>query len=160
MNCQAPGLACRQPALNNSGCFSNRGNAGSNCPALSPPYRADRGCPVPGIPEFLLAPDRSLTVPNFPVIRVIAVINNVTGKADKCRIRRRNGVYQNQANRWISHVCIFWVMKTSIAIRDETERNFYLVLQINRTLCDRPSRAGRQENKRCRHAEQRQRICQ
>ena len=108
--------------------------------------------------DLFVAPNGGLIIPDFPVVRVVAVVNNIAGETDEGGVRRGDGLHQSDAHGWIRGVDIFGIVKASVAIGHEAERSTHVELQINRRLRDRPLRTAHQPKERGDQEEQGQRA--
>ena len=95
--------------------------------------------------NMLVAPNAGLAVPYFPVIDVVAVVNDVPSEADKSRSGGGNRLHQRHPYRRIRGVGVFRIVKARVAISDEVEWGLHVGVQINRCrLGARFLRAARQ----------------
>ena len=80
--------------------------------------------------DALVAPDFRFRVPDLPVIDIVPVVNDVTGEADKCRIRLSDGFDQGPPYGRVGGPGIVWVVEPGVSVDHETERS----LQIQRKI--------------------------
>src|SRR5208282_991015 len=81
--------------------------------------------------NLLLAPHRSFRIENFPVVFIVAVVDDVTAEGDEGRVGLSNGLYQSLARVRICCLGILGVVEARIAISHEVERCAHLQLQLH-----------------------------
>jgi hypothetical protein len=69
--------------------------------------------------DFLVPPGAGFGVPDFPIVRVVAIVNKVAGEADEGGIRVRYGLYQSDSDCWIRRVGVVGIVKAGISVGHE-----------------------------------------
>jgi len=80
--------------------------------------------------NVFLAPDGGLAVPDLPVARVVAPIDEVASEADKRGIGCGDGADERDAHGRVRDVGILRIVEAAIAIGDEAKRGAHRKLQI------------------------------
>src|SRR5580692_8453524 len=81
--------------------------------------------------NFLLAPNAGLTVPNLPVVHVVAVVYDVSAEGDKRGLNLSDRLDKRLADRRVRRLCVFGIVEARVSIGDETEWSVDLQLQGN-----------------------------
>src|SRR5579862_3150167 len=80
---------------------------------------------------FFLAPNAGFTIPNLPVVRIVAVVNDVPTEGNKRGFDLSNSLDQRLPGGRIGRFRVFGIVKSRISIRDKTEWSVNLQLQGN-----------------------------
>jgi len=73
--------------------------------------------------NFLVAPDAGFAVPDFPIVYVIAVVNDISGEANESGVGRCNGLDKSDADFRISGLLVAGVVETRVAVGYKAEGN-------------------------------------
>jgi len=81
--------------------------------------------------NFLLVPDAGLAIPNFPVIGIVAVVNDISCDTDKGGIGLGYRLHQINPRGWICRFGIGGIVKSSIAVYHEAKRRLDIESQVD-----------------------------
>src|SRR5262252_4806867 len=81
--------------------------------------------------DLPLAPYAGFCIPDFPVFRVVAVVNDVPSETDEGGIRVGDGLHQCATDRRIGSFGVIWIVKTRIPVGGELEGRFQAQGQVD-----------------------------